>query len=129
MSLFSVQGLALRFGGVHAIRDVSFTVEQGEIFAIIGPNGAGKTSVFNVITRVFDPTSGSVNASCRSSVVPRRLPVGVRTRIAHHGTVVVVEDAEPQGRWRQWMADRAESPKHSASRSSLSTQSALPSQR
>jgi branched-chain amino acid transport system ATP-binding protein len=55
-----VRQLALRFGGVHAIRDVSFDVSPGEIFAIIGPNGAGKTSVFNVITRVFDPTAGSV---------------------------------------------------------------------
>ena len=55
-----VRDLALRFGGVHAIRNVSFDVAPGEIFAIIGPNGAGKTSVFNVITRVFDPTAGSV---------------------------------------------------------------------
>ncbi|MFM7342482.1 MAG: ABC transporter ATP-binding protein [Betaproteobacteria bacterium] len=55
-----VRQSALRFGGVHAIRDVSFDVAPGEIFAIIGPNGAGKTSVFNVITRVFDPTAGSV---------------------------------------------------------------------
>jgi branched-chain amino acid transport system ATP-binding protein len=42
------------------VRDLSFAVEPGEVFAIIGPNGAGKTSVFNVITRVFDPTSGRV---------------------------------------------------------------------
>ena len=55
-----VRDLALRFGGVHAIRDISFEVRPGEIFAIIGPNGAGKTSVFNVITRVFDPSAGSV---------------------------------------------------------------------
>jgi branched-chain amino acid transport system ATP-binding protein len=58
--LLQVQGLALRFGGVHAIRDVSFNVQAGEVFAIIGPNGAGKTSVFNVVTRVFDPSGGSV---------------------------------------------------------------------
>lgn len=55
-----VQQLALQFGGIHAIRDVSFDVAHGEVFAIIGPNGAGKTSVFNVITRVFDPSAGSV---------------------------------------------------------------------
>ena len=60
MSLFSVENLSLRFGGLHAIRDVSFSVEEGEVFAIIGPNGAGKTSVFNVITRVFAATSGRV---------------------------------------------------------------------
>ena len=60
MSLFSVRDVSLRFGGVQAVGNVSFDVEQGEVFAIIGPNGAGKTSMLNVITRVFDPTSGSV---------------------------------------------------------------------
>ena len=60
MSVFSVSDLSLRFGGVHAIGNVSFSVEQGEVFAIIGPNGAGKTSILNVITRVFDPTQGRV---------------------------------------------------------------------
>lgn len=60
MSVFAVSDLSLRFGGVQAIGNVSFSVEQGEVFAIIGPNGAGKTSVLNVITRVFDPTQGRV---------------------------------------------------------------------
>ncbi len=60
MSLFEVRDVSLRFGGVQAIQKVSFDVEQGEVFAIIGPNGAGKTSMLNVITRVFDPSSGSV---------------------------------------------------------------------
>ena len=55
-----VRQLSLRFGGVHAIRDLNFEVARGEVFAIIGPNGAGKTSVFNVITRVFEPSAGSV---------------------------------------------------------------------
>jgi branched-chain amino acid transport system ATP-binding protein len=60
VSYFAVEDLSLRFGGLHAIRNLSFNVEQGEVFAIIGPNGAGKTSVFNVITRVFTPASGRV---------------------------------------------------------------------
>ncbi len=60
MTVFSVRDVSLRFGGVQAVGNVSFDVEQGEVFAIIGPNGAGKTSMLNVITRVFDPTSGSV---------------------------------------------------------------------
>ena len=60
MSVFSVHDVSLRFGGVQAIGNVSFEVEQGEVFAIIGPNGAGKTSMLNVITRVFDPSAGSV---------------------------------------------------------------------
>jgi len=61
MSVFEVNHVSLRFGGIHAINDVSFNVEQGEVFAIIGPNGAGKTSMLNVITRVFDATAGSVH--------------------------------------------------------------------
>ncbi|MBM3383510.1 MAG: ABC transporter ATP-binding protein [Betaproteobacteria bacterium] len=61
MTMFSVRNLSLRFGGVQAIADLSFEVAQGEVFAIIGPNGAGKTSVLNVITRVFDPSAGSVH--------------------------------------------------------------------
>ena len=72
MSLFAVENLSLRFGGLHAIRDVSFSVEEGEVFAIIGPNGAGKTSVFNVITRVFDPNGGRILFDGRDiTAIPR----------------------------------------------------------
>ena len=60
MSYLAVEKIVLRFGGLTAIRDLSFNVEQGEVFAIIGPNCAGKTSVFNVITRVFEPSAGRV---------------------------------------------------------------------
>jgi branched-chain amino acid transport system ATP-binding protein len=58
--LVSVENLSLFFGGVRAIHRVSFSVRAGEVFAIIGPNGAGKTSVFNVMTRVFDPSEGRI---------------------------------------------------------------------
>ena len=60
MSLLAVDELTLRFGGLLALDKVSFNVEPGEVFAIIGPNGAGKTSIFNVVTRVFDPSAGRV---------------------------------------------------------------------
>ncbi|MEQ1648153.1 MAG: ABC transporter ATP-binding protein [Hyphomicrobiaceae bacterium] len=56
--LFSVENLALHFGGVKAVDGVGFTVNKGEIFTIIGPNGAGKTSIFNLISRLYQPTSG-----------------------------------------------------------------------
>jgi branched-chain amino acid transport system ATP-binding protein len=72
MSYFTVENLSLRFGGLHAIRGLSFSVDQGEVFAIIGPNGAGKTSVFNVITRVFSPTAGQIIFRDRDiTAVPR----------------------------------------------------------
>ena len=45
-----VRGVSLRFGGVHALTDVSFSVKEGELFSIIGPNGAGKTSMVNCIS-------------------------------------------------------------------------------
>ena len=58
--LMRVEHLALSFGGVHAVRDVSFDLRRGEVLAIIGPNGAGKTSVFNLLTRVIDADAGTV---------------------------------------------------------------------
>src|SRR6202158_3657621 len=60
MALLDVRELSVRFGGVVALDRVSFTVDAGEVVALIGPNGAGKTTLFNVITRVYRPTSGSV---------------------------------------------------------------------
>ena len=53
-------GVTLRFGGVTAIKDVSFAVEKGAIHAIIGPNGAGKTSLLNTISGVYRPQQGEI---------------------------------------------------------------------
>jgi len=57
-----IRGLSKRFGGLRAVQDVSFTVEQNETVALIGPNGAGKTTSFNLITGFHRPDSGSVSA-------------------------------------------------------------------
>jgi branched-chain amino acid transport system ATP-binding protein len=57
-ALLTVEHLTMRFGGLIAIDDLSFTAARGEITAIIGPNGAGKTTVFNCITGFYKPTSG-----------------------------------------------------------------------
>ncbi|MCX7240140.1 MAG: ABC transporter ATP-binding protein [Burkholderiales bacterium] len=59
--LLSAQHLSVRFGGVLAVNDVSFDVQQGEVFTLIGPNGAGKTTVFNLISRIYTPTSGEID--------------------------------------------------------------------
>jgi ABC-type branched-subunit amino acid transport system ATPase component len=60
MSLLEVRNLTVRFGGLTAVRGVSFAVEPGWIFSLIGPNGAGKTTVFNVVTGLCEPSEGEV---------------------------------------------------------------------
>ena len=60
MRLLEVRDLTLRFRGVTALDDVSFTVEDDELFAVIGPNGAGKTSIFNCLNQVYRPQSGHI---------------------------------------------------------------------
>jgi branched-chain amino acid transport system ATP-binding protein len=60
LALLEGYGISKRFGGVRALKDVDFTLEQGEIVGLIGPNGAGKTTLFNVIAGAFRPTSGRV---------------------------------------------------------------------
>jgi branched-chain amino acid transport system ATP-binding protein len=59
-TLLNVEKVSLSFGGVRAIRDVSFDIKRGEIRAIIGPNGAGKTSMLNVINGFYHPQAGRI---------------------------------------------------------------------
>jgi branched-chain amino acid transport system ATP-binding protein len=61
MSLLQLDEISLRFGGLTAVDGVSFAVERGEIFTLIGPNGAGKTSIFNMISRLYSPSSGRIH--------------------------------------------------------------------
>jgi len=58
--LLAVENLVMRFGGLTAIADLSFTARRGHVTSVIGPNGAGKTTVFNCITGFYRPTSGSL---------------------------------------------------------------------
>jgi branched-chain amino acid transport system ATP-binding protein len=60
MKLLELKGVTKAFGGIMACRDVSFATKQGQIMGLIGPNGAGKTTMFNLITGVYAPTSGSI---------------------------------------------------------------------
>jgi branched-chain amino acid transport system ATP-binding protein len=59
-ALLTLDACTLRFGGLTAVSGLSFTVEEGALMGLIGPNGAGKTSVFNLVTGVYAPTSGSL---------------------------------------------------------------------
>src|SRR5689334_15044826 len=60
MPLLDVQNLTIRFGGLTAVSNVDLQIEQGQIYSVIGPNGAGKTTVFNAITGIYEPTSGTI---------------------------------------------------------------------
>ncbi len=60
MSLLRAENIAVQFGGIRAVDGVSFHVNQGEVFTLVGPNGAGKTTIFNLISRIYDVTEGSL---------------------------------------------------------------------
>ncbi len=75
MSLLEVARVTKFFGGLRALYDISFRLEQGEILGLIGPNGAGKTTIFNIIAGTFPPSSGSVkfNNTEITSLGPRQI--------------------------------------------------------
>lgn len=60
MSVLSLKNLTKRFGGLTAVDNVNFSIEEGEIFGLIGPNGAGKTTIFNLITAIYSVTEGEI---------------------------------------------------------------------
>lgn len=60
MSLLELDNVTLKFGGLTAVNRLSFSVEEGEVFAIVGPNGAGKSTVFNLISRFYTPFEGKI---------------------------------------------------------------------
>jgi branched-chain amino acid transport system ATP-binding protein len=77
-ALLEVDRVAKSFGGLKAVSNVSFAVEQGQIFSLIGPNGAGKTTVFNLISAVLPPTSGTIRFEGREIT---RLPTYALARL------------------------------------------------
>lgn len=68
MSLLEVKDLSKRFGGLLAVSDFSLSLPEGALYGLIGPNGAGKTTVFNLITGVYVPTTGSIKLDGRELV-------------------------------------------------------------
>ena len=96
MSYLAVTDLSISFGGIRAVDDVSFEVEEGEVFAIIGPNGAGKTTLFNLVSGIYFPDGGNVRFAGRdiTSLPAHRIaPLGLaRTfqniELFEHATVL-----------------------------------------
>src|SRR5215471_7462898 len=88
MSLLSVRNVTLRFGGITALQDVSFDVEEGTTSGLIGPNGAGKTTTFNVVTRLYRLDQGDVLIDGRTLL---RTPP---SRIVGHGIARTFQNVE-----------------------------------
>ena len=100
MSELSVSHLSKAFGGVHAVRDVSFAIRKGEFLAMIGPNGAGKSTCFNMINGQLRPDSGEIAFGGRSiaGLKPRdiwKLGVGRTFQVAAtFGSMTVAENVQ-----------------------------------
>jgi branched-chain amino acid transport system ATP-binding protein len=73
--VLEVDGLTLQFGGLRALDDVSFHINEGEILGLIGPNGAGKTTCFNAVTGVYRPTGGDIRFNGASIVGRKRFEI------------------------------------------------------
>ena len=73
--ILEAKNITKRFGGLTALSDVSFAIEQGQIFGLIGPNGAGKTTMFNVLTGLYQHDEGTVmfNGEVLNGITPDRI--------------------------------------------------------
>ena len=60
MSFLKLKEVTLQFGGVTAVDNISFEVEEGEVFSLVGPNGAGKSTIFNILSRFYKPNNGEI---------------------------------------------------------------------
>ena len=82
MPVLKVSNLSKFFGGIKAVKDVSLSVEKGEIIGLIGPNGAGKTTFFNLLTGIYIPTSGEIEYDLNKKVSSKDLKPH---KITHYG--------------------------------------------
>jgi branched-chain amino acid transport system ATP-binding protein len=86
MGMLEVRSVTKRFGGLTALKDVDFVIEQGQIFGLIGPNGAGKTTLFNLVTGIYSPTQGSIRFDGQEVLITRALGLIPRKRRPHEIT-------------------------------------------
>jgi branched-chain amino acid transport system ATP-binding protein len=88
-ALLEVEKVNKHFGGLHAVRDLSFTVNEGEILGLIGPNGAGKSTLFNLINGVYTPDTGRIVFKGKN--ITGEKPYAV----AHHGLARTHQIVQP----------------------------------
>ena len=67
MSVIEVNKVTKKFGGLIAVSEIDFHIDEAEIVGLIGPNGAGKTTFFNLLTGLYSPTSGDIKISWRKN--------------------------------------------------------------
>ncbi|SBW09453.1 leucine/isoleucine/valine transporter subunit; ATP-binding component of ABC superfamily [uncultured Eubacteriales bacterium] len=91
--VLNISGLSIHFGGLKAVDDLSFHVNEKEIFGLIGPNGAGKTTVFNCITQFYTPNRGQVIFRNKNDQVLNLVGQPVH-RIIRHGLVRTFQNVE-----------------------------------
>jgi len=107
MPILELSGVTMRFGGLVAVNELHLAIEPGQLYGLIGPNGAGKTTVFNVITGVYTPTSGSLRfdsediAGLRSGIITRRGIARTFQNIRLFGDMTVLENVKVAFHCRQ----------------------------
>ena len=93
--LLSVEHLSMRFGGITAVDDLSFSATRGDITALIGPNGAGKTTVFNCVTGFYKPSAGRLALMRGGGATPEEIEAltrsGRRTAKTAQGEIFLLE--------------------------------------
>jgi branched-chain amino acid transport system ATP-binding protein len=85
-AVLEVRNVTKQFGGLTAVSDVTFAIEEKEIFGLIGPNGAGKTTLFNLVTGIFAPSAGDIRFHGEELLETKRLGLSTRRRKPHEIT-------------------------------------------
>ena len=78
MAMLDVKNLSISFGGLKAVNDFHVTIEKSQLYGLIGPNGAGKTTVFNLLTGVYKPDTGSIHLD-GVNITGKRPSISTRT--------------------------------------------------